>query len=106
MALFYEKSPEELHALPKSELQKRLYKITEFEKDGERLRLHLRWHREAREKGKATEAMEIMQMKSSVVSYDIPAFLLRISQKSYQNHLLFDGIDFEFTADGEIIFRE
>ena len=106
MALFYEKSPEELHGLPKSELQKRLYTITAFEKDGERLRLHLRWHREAREKGKAAEAMEIMQMKSSVVSYDIPAFLLRISQKSYQNHLLFDGIDFEFTADGEIIFRE
>ena len=70
------------------------------------MKLQLRWHREAREKKKAEEAMDVMKMKQSVVSYDTPGFLLRISQKSYQNHLLFDGIDFEFTADGEIIFRE
>lgn len=80
-----------------------LYKITEFKKD---MRLSLRWHREAREKKKAEEAMKVMKMAPSVVSYDTPGLLLLISPKSYQNHLLFAGIDFEFTADGEIIFRE
>lgn len=109
MVLFYEKSPEELHGMPKSELQKRLYKITRFEKgQNNRLLLHLRWHREAREKGKVESTMKEMygSETKSVVSYDKPYLLLRLSPVNYQNHLLLDGIDFEFTVDGEIIFKE
>ena len=42
----------------------------------------------------------------SKIEWDKPAFLLRLSGKTYQNHTLFAGIDFDISIDGEITFAD
>lgn len=96
--LFYKDSPDELKKMSYSQLSQRLYKITVFERENKRIRMHLYWHREAREK-KEIE-------KSSEIKYESGVPLLRISPSTYQNHTLFEGIDFEISVTGEIIFKE
>ena len=66
--------------------------------DATHIRMWLSWHREARAKKDIKESSEI-KWESGVP-------LLRISPGTYQNHTLFEGIDFEFSATGEIIFKE
>ena len=106
LALFYRDTPEELKKMTKKELQKRLYKVTEFQKeDG---RICLRWHREARAKSEVELVMkDAFQSKvSSKLPFDSQYFLLRLAASSYQNHTLFEGIDFEISVDGQIRFKE
>ena len=105
LVLFYKDTPEELKSMPRAELQKRLYKVTEFKQDG---RICLRWHREARAKKDAEEVMqrEFQCQASSKLPLGNLYFLLKISQTSYQNHTLFEGIDFEMSTDGRITFKE
>ena len=105
LALFYKDSPDELKQMSKKELSAYLYKVTEFEKEG---KICLRWHREARSK---TEAQQIMGEKFGCQAYSklplaVHPPLLRLSSSTYQNHTLFEGIDFDLMADGEIIFKE
>jgi|GEM_PF-1593896 len=101
LVLFYKDSPEELKKMSPAELQKRLYKITKFESDG---RICLRWHREARAEEDAGAAMK--SKGSPILPFDTSYPLLRISPGTYQNHMLFSGIDFEMTVAGQIRFKE
>ncbi len=105
LVLFYKNSPEELKTMSRAELQKRLYKVTEFSQDG---RICLRWHREARAKKDAAAAMkqDFNCEASSKLPFDKSYPLLRISSGNYQNHMLFSGIDFEMTVAGQIKFKE
>ena len=101
--LFYKDSPEELKTMSQEQLAKRLYIVTEFKKDG---RICLRWHREARSKKDAETAMkETFNVQAlSKIEWENPAFLLCLRGKTYQNHTLFAGIDFNISVDGEITF--
>ncbi len=103
--LFYENTPDELKSMNMEQLTKRLYVVTELKKDG---RMCLRWHREARAKKDAEIAMqEVFGTKAlSQIKWDSAVPLLCISSKTYQNHTLFAGIDFEISEDGKIIFRK
>lgn len=105
LVLFYKDTPEELKSMPRNELQKRLYRVTEFKKGGE---ICLRWHREARAKSEVEVIMkENFQSKaSSKLPFENQYLLLRLAPSSYQNHTLFEGIDFEMSADGQIKFKE
>ena len=105
LVLFYQDSPEELKTMNRNELQKRLYKVTEFKQDG---RICLRWHREARSKKDAEAAMkkEFGCEASSQLPLDKSYTLLLLSPRNYQNHMLFSGIDFEMTVAGQIRFKE
>ncbi len=104
MALAYENSPEELKKLPRRELNKRLYKIIVIEKDLQRL--SLRYHCEARaKKDVQAEMKEKLGVKeSSKISFKEPANLLKITSKEFSRHLIFEGIDFTISIDGEIHF--
>ena len=93
--LFYRNAPEELKIMPKEQLSKRLYIVTELKKD---LRICLRWHREARAKKYLQESYNI--------EWETGVPLLCLSQSTYQNHTLFAGIDFDISINGEIIFKE
>lgn len=105
MVLFYENSPQELHDLTQQELQKRLYKVTEFKKGG---RICLRWHREARSKKEVEKAMKqkFGCEASSKLPLESQYQLLFISPGTFQNHTLFAGIDFDIAMDGKITFRK
>ena len=105
LVLFYKETPEELKSMPRTELQKRLYKVTEFKKNG---KICLRWHREARAQTAAIAAMkkDFKCEESSKLPWEISYPLLALSPTNYQNHMLFEGIDFEMTAAGQISFKE
>ena len=96
--LFYKDSPEELKNMSSQQLSQRMYKITVFEQDNKNIRLWCCWHREARPKKDIK--------KSSKIKWESGVPLLCISPGTYQNHTLFEGIDFEITSTGEIIFKE
>ena len=93
--LFYQNNPDELKTMSAKQLNIRLYTVTEFKKDG---RICLRWHRESRAKKDIKE--------SSKIEWESGVPLLCISPSTYQNHTLFEGIDFEISVTGEIIFKE
>jgi hypothetical protein len=105
LALTYEKSPEELRTLPAAELKKRLYKVCKFEKDGRWL---LVYHQDARPQEKITVDMKMKfgVETSKKISYAEPYPLLRIAKKEISSHLIFEGIDFTLSIDGEITFIE
>ena len=105
LALTYEKSPEELRTLPAAELKKRLYKVCSFEKDG---RWFLVYHQDARPQEKITVDMKMKfgVETSKKISYAEPYPLLRIAKKEISSHLIFEGIDFTLSIDGEITFIE
>lgn len=42
--------------------------------------------------------------ETSTISFKQPAKLMKISSKVFSNHLLFEGIDFTISIDGEIRF--
>ncbi len=108
LVLFYKDSPEELRTMSLAELQKRLYKVTEFSKEEGRIRICMRWHREARAKTDAEKSMknDYGFETSSKLPFDVTYPLLRLSPNNYQNHTLFEGIDFDLTIDGKIKFKE
>ena len=104
MVLAYENTPDELKKLSRRELNKRLYKIIVIEKDIQRL--SLRYHCEARAKSEVQEEMKKTQgvEEASTISFQEPAKLLKITSGEFSNHLIFEGIDFVMSIDGEIRF--
>lgn len=92
MALFYENSPEELKQLSKSELNNRLFKITQFESDG---RIQLRHHAQ----GGADKDLK----KESSVNFEQPVQKLRISLSNVK--AIFEGKDFILHSSGKIDFK-
>lgn len=107
LVLTYENSPEELKTLSASELKKRLYKIREIKsnKSGEWI---CSYHLDARSKKDMTTDMKVRfgTETSSRISCTSPYPLLRIFGKTISSHLIFEGIDFNISIDGEITFIE
>ncbi len=91
MTLFYENSPEEIKKLSKTDINKRLFKITQFESDG---RIQLRHHAQ----GGADKDL----IKESSVNFEKPAQKLRISLSNVK--AIFEGQDFILHASGKIDF--
>ncbi|KIX19695.1 hypothetical protein SY27_16655 [Flavobacterium sp. 316] len=91
MALFYENSPEELKKLLKKDLNKRLFKITQFESDG---RIQLRHHAQ----GGADKDLK----KESSLDFNTTAQKLRISLSNVK--AIFEGKDFILHPSGKIDF--
>jgi CRISPR-associated endonuclease Csn1 len=91
MVLFYKNSPEELKIISKREINKRLYKITQFESDG---RIQLRHHAQ----GGADKDLK----KESSVNFENPVPKLRISLSNVK--AIFEGIDFNILPSGKIHF--
>ena len=102
--LKYENSPDELKALSQSELQKRLYYLAKFAKTG---RMTLLYHRESRDTGSLAEFLR-SQGKSktgdSSFKFAEKQELLLISPSNFKSHLLFEGIHFKLSLDGELTF--
>jgi len=92
MALFYESSPEEIKKLSKTEINKRLFKITQFESDG---RIQLRHHAQ----GGADKDL----IKESLVNFENPVQKLRISLSNVK--AIFEGKDFVLHPSGKIDFK-
>jgi CRISPR-associated endonuclease Csn1 len=92
MALFYENNPEEIKSLSKKELNKRLFKITQFESDG---RIQLRHHAQ----GGADKDLK----KESAVNFEKPIQKLRISLSNVK--AIFEGTDFILHPSGRIDFK-
>ena len=92
MALFYENNPEEIRNLSKKELNKRLFKITQFESDG---RIQLRHHAQ----GGADKDLK----KESAVNFEYPVQKLRISLSNVK--AIFEGKDFILHPSGKIDFK-
>jgi CRISPR-associated endonuclease Csn1 len=92
MALFYENNPDELKTSNKSELNKRLFKITQFESDG---RIQLRHHAQ----GGADKDLK----KESSLDFKKSAQKLRISLSNVK--AIFEGKDFILHPTGEIDFK-
>lgn len=91
MAIFYENNPEELKAISKQEMNKRLFKITEFEGDG---RINFRHHAQ----GGADKDLK----EESSLNFDKPAQKLRISLSNVK--AIFEGKDFVLHSTGKIDF--
>ena len=97
MVLFYENSPEELYDCSRSELSKRLYKVTGMAADG---RIKFTFHQEARDdKAISTEC----GMGVSKVDVNTPVARLRLTLGSLNMYI--EGYDFELTVTGEIKFK-
>ena len=92
MALFYENNPEEIRNLSKKELNKRLFKITQFESDG---RIQSRHHAQ----GGADKDLK----KESAVNFEYPVQKLRISLSNVK--AIFEGKDFILHPSGKIDFK-
>ena len=92
MALFYENSPEEIKKLSRTDINKRLFKITQFESDG---RIQLRHHAQ----GGADKDL----VKESSVNFENPVQKLRISLSNVQ--AIFEGQDFILHPSGKIDFK-
>ncbi|MGE0079510.1 MAG: type II CRISPR RNA-guided endonuclease Cas9 [Bacteroidales bacterium] len=90
--LFFRNSPDELFELSNQNKAKRLYKITEFEKDG---RIKFKYHIDARKD-------EEIGKGDSAIDYITPKGKLRLTKGNF--NFLIEGKDFEIKPDGEIIF--
>src|SRR5690606_12666315 len=89
MAIFYENNPEELKAISKQEMNKRLFKITEFEGDG---RINFRHHAQ----GGADKDLK----EESSLNFDKPAKKLRICLTNVKS--IYEGQDFVLLPTGKI----
>ncbi len=92
MAIFYENNPDEIKKLNKKELNKRLFKITQFESDG---RIQLRHHAQ----GGADKDLK----KESAVNFEKQVQKLRISLSNVK--AIFEGKDFILHPTGKIDFN-
>ena len=92
MAIFYENNPEELKTLSKQDLSKRFFKIIQFESDG---RVQFRHHAQ----GGADKDLK----KESSLDFKKSAQKLRISLSNIK--AIFEKLDFEVSASGEISFK-
>ena len=91
MVFFYENSPEELKNISKEELNRRLFKITQFESDG---RIQMRHHAQ----GGADKDL----VKESSVNFERQVQKLRISLSNVK--AVFEGKDFILYPTGKIDF--
>lgn len=94
MVLFYENSPEEIYNSTIEELSKRLYKVSGLESDG---RIKFQYHQIARvlsksdfSAGQWTQGKELREG-------------IRLGCNAI--NILIEGVDFELTTTGEIIFK-
>ena len=92
MAIFFDNNPDEIKKLTKKELNKRLFKITQFESDG---RIQLRHHAQ----GGADKDLK----KESAVNFEKPVQKLRISLSNVK--AVFEGKDFILHPTGKIDFN-
>ena len=92
MAIFYENNLEELRTISKQEINKRLFKITEFEGDG---RINFRHHAQ----GGADKDLK----EESFLNFESPAQKLRISLSNVK--AIFEGKDFVLHPSGKIDFK-
>lgn len=92
MAIFYEYNPEELKTISKKEINKRLFKITEFEGDG---RINFRHHAQ----GGADKDLK----EESSLNFVTSAQKLRISLSNVK--AIFEGKDFILHSSGKIDFN-
>lgn len=91
MVLFYENDPDEIWNGKKSDLPKRLYKVTTMEKDG---RVTFRHHEDA------MQAKDVKDVNSRFV-LDMRSPKLRLSKENLT--VLVEGYDFRITETGKII---
>jgi CRISPR-associated endonuclease Csn1 len=102
LAIAYDRSPNELQALPQVALAKRIYRIVKFNAgDG---RITLRFHAEARDAGSLSKTLARAAGESSI-DFDNPHPLLLLSPGTYAEHFLFDGIHFDVSLAGAITFK-
>lgn len=95
MAIFYENNPEELKTISKQDVSKRLFKITQFESEGNYARIQFRHHAQ----GGADKDLK----KESSLDFEKSAQKLRISLSNIK--AIYEHIDFEITTSGEIKFK-
>jgi CRISPR-associated endonuclease Csn1 len=109
MVLFYEKSPEEFYECTKSDLAKRLYKVTKMNKDG---RVTFKFHQEARNDEALKTSYELEYGEKapksltngySTIDFVTPYPKLLISTGSM--NIIVEGYDFDLTVTGEIKFK-
>lgn len=92
LALAYETAPQELYAMTKKQLSKRLYKVRWYSNQ-----ITLDYHRDARptgEKGSGTNKFDYIHGRKSI----------QLMSEAVYNYFIFEGIDFELSLDGEITF--
>jgi CRISPR-associated endonuclease Csn1 len=97
MVLFYEKTPDELYDCTKTELVKRLYKVTGMAGDG---RIRFTYHQEARE-DKAISAECGMGISKLDVNHPVARLRLTVGNLN----MFVEGYDFDLTVTGEIKFK-
>lgn len=107
MALAYhEGHPEELEALSREDLRRRLYKVVKFAETGQ---MTLRYHAEARSAtvlGADLFDQGFHRAGESRLNFEEPFRLLLISPVVYFSQMLFEGIHFRMALDGTISFFE
>jgi CRISPR-associated endonuclease Csn1 len=94
MAIFYENNPDELKKISNEDLSKRLFKITQFESEGNYARIQFRHHAQ----GGADKDLK----KESSLDFDKSAQKLRISLSNIK--AIFEGKDFILHPTGKIDF--
>ena len=95
LAFAYEASPDELKKLSSRELTKRLYVVRQVEEQ----RLILHFHREAR---RTTEVLSEFGQGLAQVDYNQSAPRLRVSKGVFLDHMLYEGVHFTLSMDGEV----
>lgn len=99
MVLFYENTPEEIYEASQKELKERLYKVTGISESvsDHRVLLTLRYHQEA------ALGTELKHTKGLWKQNDIYRPIIVVSQ--YQCKFLVEGVDFDLSITGEIVFK-
>ena len=101
LALAYEENPEELKALSSRELAKRLYVVRQVEER----QVTFYFHREARRSTVLADALQQCgksKKGESKLDFVTPERKLRVSQGVFLEHLLYEGVHFTLSMDGEI----
>lgn len=106
MVLFWKETPDEIWELGKSELVKRLYKVTKLSKDG---RLTFKHSQESRNDESLKSDYEKMHGHSApktltdgVSSVDLQAITPKLLLSPTNFNMLVQGFDFELTITGEV----
>lgn len=95
LAFAYEKTPDELKTLSSRELMKRLYVVRQVEEQ----RIIFHFHREAR---RTTDVISEFGQGLAQVDYNHSVPRLRVSKGVFLEHMLYEGIHFTLSMDGEV----